>query len=147
MPHVTVLATEPQLAGNEDALITALTDAVASVYGDWARPIVVVRLIGVPTGRWAIGGVASAQPAPEVSFGIRAGALTRPEGREIALRLVAAVTDAVATALALADDLRATTIVELVPQPDELVGVGGTLISETTEPERSSHASRMRSAT
>ncbi|MFI5622574.1 4-oxalocrotonate tautomerase family protein [Nocardioides sp. NPDC051685] len=135
MPHLTVQAAEVQLAGHEDTLITALTDAVVGVYGDWARPLVVIRLVGVPTGRWAVGGVPTDNPAPEVAFGIRAGALARPDGRDIARRLVAAVTDAVATALELDDDLRATTIVELIPQPDELVGVGGTLINDTTETE------------
>ena len=62
MPHLTVLAAEAQLAGHEDTLITALTDAVVSVYGDWARPLVVIRLVGVPTGRWAVGGVATDAP-------------------------------------------------------------------------------------
>ena len=93
MPHLTVLAAEAQLAGHEDTLITALTDAVTGVYGDWARPLVVIRLVGVPTGRWAVGGVTTDNPAPEVAFGIRAGALARPDGREIARRLVATVTD------------------------------------------------------
>lgn len=135
MPHLTVLAAEAQLAGHEDTLFTALTDAVTGVYGDWARSLVVIRLVGVPTGRWAVGGVTTDRPAPEVAFGIRAGALARPDGREIARRLVATVTDAVATALDLDDELRSTVIVELVPQPDELVGVGGTLISDTSETE------------
>jgi len=135
MPHLTVQAAETQLAGHEAALITALTDAAAGIYGDWARPLVVVRLVGVPTGRWAVGGVTTDRPAPEVSFGIRASALARPDGRDIARRLVAAVTEAVATALGLDDDLRAEVIVELIPQPDALVGVGGTLIDDTTDSE------------
>ncbi len=55
MPHLTARLPEAQLAGREHALITALTDAVAEVYGKWARDIVVVHLDGVPHGRWGIG--------------------------------------------------------------------------------------------
>ena len=129
MPHLTVSATESQIAGRETALITGLTDAVAAVYGEWARPLVVVHLVAVPIGRWAVGGrVVDADAAPEVRFGIRAGALTRPDGIDIARRLVAAVTDAVADALG--EQLREAVLVELVPQPDDQVGVGGTLVSD-----------------
>ena len=129
MPHLTVSATESQLSGRETALISALTDAVAAVYGEWARPLVVVHLVAVPAGRWAVGGrIVDADAAPEVRFGIRAGALTRPDGIDIARRLVAAVTDAVAGALG--EQLHAAVLVELVPQPDDHVGVGGTLISD-----------------
>ena len=39
MPHVTVRMPEDQLVGCEPALISALTDAVVQVYGDWAREI------------------------------------------------------------------------------------------------------------
>ena len=134
MPHLTVRATEPQLAGREAALITALTEAVVTVYGEWARPLVVVRLDAVPTGRWAVGGriVEDEGAAPEVQFGIRAGALSRPDGKDIARRLVAAVTDAVAGALGA--QVRETVVVELVPQPDDRVGVGGTLVSDAAAP-------------
>lgn len=129
MPHLTVSATESQLSGRETALITALTEAVVTVYGEWARPLVVVHLTAVPEGRWAVGGrIVDADAAPEVRFGIRAGALTRPDGMDIARRLVAAVTDAVAGALG--EHLRETVLVELVPQPDDQVGVGGTLVSD-----------------
>jgi phenylpyruvate tautomerase PptA (4-oxalocrotonate tautomerase family) len=129
MPHLTVSATESQISGRETALITGLTDAVAAVYGEWARPLVVVHLVAVPSGRWAVGGrVVDADAAPEVRFGIRAGALTRPDGIDIARRLVAAVTDAVAAALG--ERLREAVLVELVPQPDDQVGVGGTLVSD-----------------
>src|ERR1700677_5044365 len=37
MPHLTVRVPEAQLVGREQALIAALTDAVAEVYGQWAR--------------------------------------------------------------------------------------------------------------
>ena len=133
MPHLTLSATESQISGRENVLIAGLTDAVVAVYGEWARPLVVVHLIAVPDGRWAVGGrVAEADAAPEVRFGIRAGALTRPDGIDISRRLVAAVTDAVAGALG--DHLRETVLVELVPQPDDRVGVGGTLVSDAPAP-------------
>ena len=51
MPHLTARVPEARLAGNEPALITALTDALVEVYGEWAREIVVVHLDGVPRGR------------------------------------------------------------------------------------------------
>ncbi|MGI5130561.1 tautomerase family protein [Pseudonocardia sp. CA-107938] len=129
MPHLTVSVAESQLAGREAPLISALTDAVAAVYGEWARPLVVVQLVGLPAGRWAVGGrVVEAEAAPEVRFGIRAGALTRPDGPDIARRLVAAVTDAVAAGLG--ERLRKSVLVELAPQADDLVGVGGALVSD-----------------
>lgn len=48
MPHLTVHALESDLSGRESALIEALTDAVVAVYGEWAREIAVVHLIGLP---------------------------------------------------------------------------------------------------
>jgi hypothetical protein len=45
-------------------------DAVVSVYGEWARGSVDVRLIGVPAGRWARGGVPIETAAPSVTFGM-----------------------------------------------------------------------------
>lgn len=128
MPHLTVVATESQLAGHEEKLIAALTDAVAGVYGEWARPLVVVHLVGIPAGRWAVGGRAATAAAPEVRFGIRAGALARPDWPEVARHLVERVTAAVAAALG--PELRESVLVELVPQPDEHVGVGGTLLGD-----------------
>jgi phenylpyruvate tautomerase PptA (4-oxalocrotonate tautomerase family) len=50
MPHVTARVPEGRLAGNEPALIAALTDAVVRVYGEWARDLVVVHLDGIPRG-------------------------------------------------------------------------------------------------
>ena len=56
MPHLTVYAPESVLTGREAPLIATLTDAVVAVYGDWAREHAVVLLIGVPPGRWGVGG-------------------------------------------------------------------------------------------
>jgi phenylpyruvate tautomerase PptA (4-oxalocrotonate tautomerase family) len=125
MPHLTARVPEARLAGNEPALITALTDAVVQVYGEWAREIVVVHLDGVPRGRWGIGGKAADDAAPAITFGIREAALTRPGGDETAARLVAVLTDAVASVLG--EQARGGTSVELVATPPGRSGVGGAM--------------------
>jgi phenylpyruvate tautomerase PptA (4-oxalocrotonate tautomerase family) len=125
MPHLTVRVPEAQLAGRERALITALTDAVTEVYGQWAHDIVVVHLDGIPQGRWGIGGRAVDDAGPAITFGIREAALTRPGGSEIAARLVAGLTDAAARVLG--EQTRGGTSVELVATPEGRTGVGGTI--------------------
>jgi phenylpyruvate tautomerase PptA (4-oxalocrotonate tautomerase family) len=125
MPHLTARVPEARLAGREQALITALTNAVAEVYGQWARDIVVVHLDGVPQGRWGIGGRAADDAAPVITLGIREAALNRPGGSEIAARLVAGLTDAVATVLG--EQARGGTSVELVATPDGRTGIGGAI--------------------
>ena len=125
MPHLTARVPEARLAGNEPALITALTDALVEVYGEWAREIVVVHLDGVPQGRWGIGGKAVDDAAPAITFGIREAALTRPGGDETAARLVAVLTDAVASVLG--EQTRGGTSVELVATPPGRSGVGGVI--------------------
>jgi phenylpyruvate tautomerase PptA (4-oxalocrotonate tautomerase family) len=125
MPHLTARVPEARLAGNEPALITALTDALVEVYGEWAREIVVVHLDGVPQGRWGIGGKAVDDAAPAITFGIREAALTRPGGDETAARLVAVLTDAVASVLG--EQTRGGTSVELVATPPGRSGVGGAM--------------------
>jgi len=125
MPHLTARVPEARLAGNEPALITALTDALVEVYGEWAREIVVVHLDGVPPGRWAIGGKAVDDAAPAITFGIREAALTGPGGDETAARLVAVLTDAAASVLG--EQTRGGTSVELVATPPGRSGVGGAM--------------------
>ena len=125
MPHLMARVPEARLAGREHALITALTDAVVAVYGLWARDIVVVQLDGVPPGRWGVGGKAADDAAPAITFGIRETALTRPGGSEIAARLVAGLTDAVASVLG--EQTRCGTSVELVATPAGRSGIGGTI--------------------
>jgi phenylpyruvate tautomerase PptA (4-oxalocrotonate tautomerase family) len=129
MPHVTVHAPEFRLSGRETALMAALADAVVGVYGEWARPHVVVRAVGVPAGRWSAGGAVDADKAPEVQFAIRASALERPDGTKIARALVIALTDAVVSCLEM-EHLRNAVMVELQPQRDEHVALGGMLISD-----------------
>jgi phenylpyruvate tautomerase PptA (4-oxalocrotonate tautomerase family) len=104
MPHLIVYASEPDLTGREADVISALTDAVVDVYGEWAREIAVVQLIGLPPGRWGIGGRPAAAPAPRVTFGIKDAAFSRPD----------------------AD--RGGTVVELVGTPAGRSGVGGEVV-------------------
>ena len=126
MPHITLHALDDQLHGHEAELITALTEAVVEVYGDWARDIAVVQLVGVQPGRWGVGGRQVTDVAPAVTFGVREGALTRPEGPEMARRLAAAVTDAVVGVLG--EQHRAGLTVELVGTPEGRSAVGGVLV-------------------
>jgi phenylpyruvate tautomerase PptA (4-oxalocrotonate tautomerase family) len=125
MPHVTARVPEARLAGREPALITALTDAIVQVYGEWARDLVVVHLDGVPPGRWGIGGRAADDAAPAITFGIREAALTRPGGDQTAARLVAGLTEAVVGVLG--EQARGGTSVELVASPEGRSGLGGTI--------------------
>jgi phenylpyruvate tautomerase PptA (4-oxalocrotonate tautomerase family) len=125
MPHLTARVPEAQLAGHEPALITALTNAVVDVYGEWARGLVVVHLDGIPRGRWGIGGRTADDAAPAITFGIREAALTRPGGNQIAARLVAGLTDAVASVLG--EQTRSGTSVELIASPEGRTGRGGAI--------------------
>ena len=125
MPHLTARVPEAQLAGREPALIAALTDAVVEVYGQWARDIVVVHLDGVPQGRWGIGGRAADHAAPAITLGIREATLARPDGKQIAARLVAGLTDAVAAVLG--EQARGGTSVELIATQEGRAGIGGAI--------------------
>lgn len=127
MPHLTVHVLESDLASREEDLITALTDAVVSVYGDWARSIVVVQLIGLPAHRWGIGGVPAEAPAPRVTFGIKEGAFGRPNAEQIVAGLVTAVTDAVVAVFG--ERVRAGVAVELVGAPAGRTGIGGVVVA------------------
>ncbi|GAA2160058.1 hypothetical protein [Actinomadura napierensis] len=122
MPHLTAHLPEDKLAGNEFELITALTEAIVGVYGEWARDLVGIRLAGVPAGRFAQGGKAVDTGASLV-LGVRAAAFDRPDAAEITANLGAALTDAVTGVLG--EDVRAGTMVELVASPQERTFVGG----------------------
>lgn len=125
MPHLTARVPEAQLAGCEPTLIAALTDAVVQVYGEWARDLVVVHLDGIPRGRWGVGGQAVDDAAPAITLGIREAALTRPDGNQIAARLVAGLTEAVASVLG--EQARNGTSVELIATPEGRAGLGGAI--------------------
>jgi phenylpyruvate tautomerase PptA (4-oxalocrotonate tautomerase family) len=128
MPHVTLYALEDELAGHEPDLIRELTGAVVSVYGEWARPSVEVRLVGVPTGRWARGGAAVATAAPSVTFGMREEVFARADAARVVAQLVFAFTQAVSSVFG--DECRDDVLVELVGQPISRSGLGGKVISE-----------------
>ncbi|UQU61583.1 hypothetical protein COUCH_21300 [Couchioplanes caeruleus] len=132
MPHVTLHALEHQLAGREPRLIEALTGAVVAVYGEWARPSVDVRLIGIPAGRWARGGAAVATAAPSVTFGMREEVFTREDAAVVVARLVAAFTDAVTAVFG--DEWRDDVLVELVGRPISRSGLGGRVIGDGRAP-------------
>lgn len=127
MPHLTVHALESDLAGRETELIETLTDAVVAVYGEWAREIAVVRLIGLPPSRWGIGGRPAPDAAPSVTFGIKEAAFERPDAKEIVSRLVSGVTDAVVAVLG--ERVRAGVTVELVGSPAGRGGIGGVVVT------------------
>ncbi len=125
MPHLTLHALETDLAGREAALAAALAESVTAVYGQWTRDLVTVRFIGMPAGRWAIGGQLVQTTSPAVTFGVREAMLARPDAKELVARLIASVTDAVASVFG--EQSRAGTTVELVATPAGLTGVGGRL--------------------
>jgi hypothetical protein len=85
----------------------------------------VVQLIGLPAGRWGIGGRPAERPAPSVTFGIKEGAFHRPDSPEIVARLIAGVTDAIASVLG--EQLRPGVSVELVGTLPGRTGIGGTV--------------------
>jgi phenylpyruvate tautomerase PptA (4-oxalocrotonate tautomerase family) len=121
MPHLTVHVPETDLAGHETELIDGLIDAVVAVYGEWARDIADVRLIGLPAGRWSIGGRPAT--APSVTFGIRESVFRRPDAADIAARLVAGITDAIVAVLG--ERVRSGLTVELVASPPGRTAVAG----------------------
>jgi phenylpyruvate tautomerase PptA (4-oxalocrotonate tautomerase family) len=123
MPHLTVHALEGDLVGREAALAAALTDSIAAVYGEWARELVTVQLIGVPVGRWAVGGRLVGTVAPALTLGVREAMFTRPDAADLIRRLIASLTDAAAAVFG--EQSRARTTVELVATPAGRTGVGG----------------------
>jgi phenylpyruvate tautomerase PptA (4-oxalocrotonate tautomerase family) len=127
MPHLSVHALESDLSGRESALIAALTDAVVAVYGEWARGLAVVHLIGLPPHRWGIGGRPAVAPAPSVTFGIKEAAFSRPDADEIVARLVSGVTDAIVEVFG--ERVRAGVSVELVGTPAGRTGIGGVVVT------------------
>lgn len=128
MPHVTLYALEEELTGREPGLIGELTNAVVSVYGEWARNSVDVRLIGIPAGRWARGGAAVATAAPSVTFGMREEVFAREDAATVVAQLVSAFTEAVTAVFG--EDCRDDVLVELVGQPTSRSGLGGKVISD-----------------
>ena len=94
MPHLVFTPSRINWRGTRPHSSPQSQKRWSRVYGEWARPLVAVRLDGVPSGRWAVGGTVVDATGPEVTFGIRASALARADGTGIARRLVAGITDA-----------------------------------------------------
>jgi phenylpyruvate tautomerase PptA (4-oxalocrotonate tautomerase family) len=127
MPHLSVHALESDLVGRETALIQKLTDAVVTVYGEWARSTAVVQLTGLPPHRWGIGGMPAQAPSPSVTFGIREAVFSRPDGDEIVARLVSGVTDAIVEVFG--ERVRAGVTVELIGEHAGRMGIGGVVVT------------------
>ncbi|HEY2949893.1 MAG TPA: hypothetical protein VGJ53_16085 [Micromonosporaceae bacterium] len=104
-----------------------MTDAVVAVYGEWARSIAVVQLIGLPPNRWGIGGTPAQAPSPSVTFGIKEAAFSRPDADEIVARLVSGVTDAIVDVFG--ERVRAGVTVEVVGTPAGRTGIGGVVVT------------------
>jgi phenylpyruvate tautomerase PptA (4-oxalocrotonate tautomerase family) len=122
VPHLTVHLPENRLSGKEPELVTALTEAIVEVYGEWARDLVGIRLAGVPAGRFAQGG-RTVDTGASLTMGVRAAAFERPDADQITARLGAGLTDAITGVLG--EEFRAGTMVELVASPQERTFVGG----------------------
>ncbi|MFF3957273.1 hypothetical protein ACFYY1_29275 [Streptomyces sp. NPDC001890] len=126
MPHFSVHIREESLDGTvEPKLISALTDAVGSVYGAEFRRLVGVDLIGIPQHRRGIGGNPAEGDAPLVTLSMREAAYHVPEIPDAPARLVAATTDAMADVLG--EAVREQVIVTIVGVPEGRTGVAGTV--------------------
>ncbi|MDT3399128.1 tautomerase family protein [Streptomyces sp. B1866] len=124
MPHLTVHLHEEELDGTAEArLIRTLADAMAAVYGEWARAAAVVELFGVPRRRWGRGGVAGADHAPVVTLNMRERALNLPEVPDAPARLIEAVTDALTGVFG--EGVRERVAVLVVGVPEGRSGVAG----------------------
>ena len=127
MPHFNVHMLDETLDGrNGPKIIRALTDAVVNVYGEHARPLVVVELFGVPRGRLGVGGVPVSDNVPIVTLNMREPALTRPTIDDVPARLIASITDALVDVFG--EDIRPRVNVLVVGIPTGRSGVGGNVV-------------------
>ena len=85
-----------------------------------------MQLIGLPAGRWAVGGQFLKTVSPAVTFGVREAVFTRPDAHELIPKLIASGTDAIASVFG--QQSRAGITVELVATPAGRTGVGGVLV-------------------
>lgn len=122
MPHFNVHMFEEALDGEvEPATIRALTDALVEVYGERARELAVVEILGIPRHRWGIGGTPAVEHRPTVTLHLREPAIHLVD--DAPERLIAAITDAMARVLG--DDIRAHLAVTIVGIPTGRSGVAG----------------------
>jgi phenylpyruvate tautomerase PptA (4-oxalocrotonate tautomerase family) len=121
MPHCTVTIAEQALDDAvETELVAALTDAIVSVYGEWARPLAVVDLVAVPQTRLGLGGKVAAGPSPAVTLSSRDRLFEVID--DAATRLITALTDAVVVVLG--EQTRPRVTVTLLAEPAEHSDVG-----------------------
>jgi phenylpyruvate tautomerase PptA (4-oxalocrotonate tautomerase family) len=123
---MTVHVPETRLAGREPTLIATLTEAVVGVYGEWVREQVVIRLDGVPEGRWGVGGQVVEAGHAAVTFGIREAAFARADAQDMVAALVAALTDALASVLG--EPTRGGVSIELVATPPGRTALAGVIV-------------------
>ena len=90
------------------------------MYGEWVRPQAVVEIVGVPRGRWGVGGDAAGPAAPLVTLTAREAAMT------VAGALIAALTAAVREVLGAAAGEAAQVV--LIGIPAGRCGVGGVAV-------------------
>lgn len=127
MPHFVVRALEESLDGPVEAgLIAELTEAVARVYGEPARELVVVELFGVPRRRWGVGGEVTRGNPVEVTLNMREHALTRPEHEDVPAALIREITEAVLRVLG--EQVRDLVGVRIIGVPAGRSGVGGLVV-------------------
>lgn len=127
VPHFNVQVLEEMLDGEvETRIIRALTDAVVRVYGDAARPLVVIELFGVPRHRWGAGGVPAPQTSAIASLNMRESALHLPAIDDPPARLIASITDALAGVFG--DGVREHLNVLVIGIPAGRSGVGGEVV-------------------
>jgi len=122
VPHFNVHMFEESLDGVvEGSTIRALTESVVAVYGERARPLAVVEILGVPRSRWGIGGAPAVDHRPIVTLSMREPALHLVD--DAPARLIAAITDAMVGVLG--DPVRDHLVVTVVGIPSGRSGVGG----------------------
>ncbi|GAA2833833.1 tautomerase family protein [Crossiella cryophila] len=127
MPHFAVRVLEESLDRRvESGLITELTEAVVRVYGERARELVVVELLGVPRRRWAVGGAVVRGNPVEVVLHMREHALRLPDIGDLPARLISAITDGVVAVLG--EAARAGVGVRVAGVPAGRSGVGGVVV-------------------
>lgn len=127
MPHFSVQMFEEVLDGDvEPKIIRALTDAVVEVYGEQARPLVVVEIFGIPRRRWGLGGVPADGNLPIVTLNMREPALNRPTIDDAPAQLIASITDAMVEVFS--ERIRKHVNVLVVGIPRGRSGVGGDVV-------------------
>lgn len=125
MPHYHVHVFEEQLDGEiEPKIIASLTEAVVRVFGERARALAVVEIVGVPAGRWGLGGVPRDERAmPVVTLSLREPAFHVPEVEDVPTQLIVSITDAMVEVFG--EQVRPHVNVRLVGVPTGRSGVGG----------------------